>query len=251
MLRALIIVAVSIAGFTTDNSAFASSAEKQKILHVGKFSTAIAEPGSMPANWEVMTFPKISQHTRYKLIKDNGVTVIQGFSNASASGLIRKIRIDIKEFPVIEWKWKISNVYKKGNAAKKAGDDYPARIYIAFEFDSKRVGIVENAKFAAIKAIHGEYPPVASISYIWGSSTPKGTSLPNPYTDRVKMVIVESGAELANTWIKEKRNIYKDYLKLFGNDPPMTSGVAIMTDSDNTGESAAGFYGDIVFKSEN
>jgi hypothetical protein len=28
----------------------------------------------------------------------------------------------------------------------------------------------------------------------------------------------------------------------------MISGVAIMTDTDNTGESAAAFYGDIVFK---
>ena len=65
------------------------------------------------------------------------------------------------------------------------------------------------------------------------------------------MFVVESGAEKLNQWVSEKRNVYEDYKKAFGQEPPMISGVAIMTDTDNTGESATAYYGDILFKKSN
>jgi hypothetical protein len=75
-----------------------------------------------------------------------------------------------------------------------------------------------------------------------------GTAVPNPYTDQVHMIVVESGPAKLNTWITEERNVYEDYKHVFGEEPPMISGVAIMTDTDNTGESAEAYYGDIVLK---
>ena len=62
------------------------------------------------------------------------------------------------------------------------------------------------------------------------------------------MIVVESGEAKLNQWVNEERNIYEDYKKAFGEEPPMISGFAIMTDTDNTGESATAYYGDIVFK---
>ena len=75
-----------------------------------------------------------------------------------------------------------------------------------------------------------------------------GTAVPNPFTDRVHMIVVESGLSKLNTWVTEERNIYDDYKRVFGEEPPMISGMAIMTDTDNTGESATAYYGDIVLK---
>jgi hypothetical protein len=72
--------------------------------------------------------------------------------------------------------------------------------------------------------------------------------VPNPYTDRVIMIVVESGEAKLNQWVKEERNIYEDYKKAFKEEPPAISGIAIMTDTDNTGESVTAFYGDIIFK---
>jgi hypothetical protein len=48
--------------------------------------------------------------------------------------------------------------------------------------------------------------------------------------------------------VSEERNLYEDYKKAFGQEPPMISGIAIMTDTDNTAESAIAYYGDILFK---
>jgi hypothetical protein len=62
------------------------------------------------------------------------------------------------------------------------------------------------------------------------------------------MIVVESGSTKLKTWITEERNVYEDYKRVFGEEPPLISGVAIMTATDNTGESAEAYYGDMVFK---
>jgi hypothetical protein len=62
------------------------------------------------------------------------------------------------------------------------------------------------------------------------------------------MIVVESEAGKLNEGLSEERNICDDYGKAFGEEPSIISGVAIMTDTDNTGESATAYYGDIVFK---
>jgi len=224
------------------------------VLHAGQVLTVAdfsrADVGKTPPQyWEALTFKKITAHTIYEVVKDQGRTVIKAQSHASASGLIRKIRIDLKKYPVIQWQWKITDIYKKGDVTSKSGDDYPARIYVAFEYDPGRVGIWEKAKFETIRLIHGQYPPASSMSYIWANHAPEGTRISNPYTKRVMMIAVQSGVNKAGTWVTEERNIYQDYVDSFGHPPPMTSGVAIMTDSDNTGEAATAFYGDILFKS--
>ena len=59
------------------------------------------------------------------------------------------------------------------------------------------------------------------------------------------MISVESGRAESGKWITETRNIYEDYKRFFGKEPPMAGAIAIMTDTDNTGESATADYGPI------
>tara|TARA_B100000315_G_C14164162_1_gene401452 strand:+ start:198 stop:413 length:216 start_codon:yes stop_codon:yes gene_type:complete len=62
-----------------------------------------------------------------------------------------------------------------------------------------------------------------------------------------KMIVVESSNENVDQWMDEERNVYKDYQKAFGDEPPLVNGIAIMTDTGKTGETATAYYGDIVF----
>lgn len=163
---------------------------------------------------------------------------------------MRKVTIDPRKQAYIAWRWKVDSVYKKGDVSTKSGDDYPARIYITFAYDPERVGFFEKAKYEAARLIYGETPPLAAINYIWANRAPVGLMVANAYTDRVKMIVLQSGDERAGQWIEEKRNIYADYRKAFGTEPTSISGVAIMTDSDNTGEAARAWYGDILFSAE-
>ena len=222
-------------------------AESPARVEIGAFSAATPD-GPWPNGWKPLTFPKIPQHTMYRLVKDGDRVAVKAASQASSSGLTKEILIDPKEYPIIQWQWKVSNILKAGDVAKKEGDDYPARIYVTFQYDSQKVGLFGKAKYEAAKLIYGQYPPLGAINYIWESRAPVGTAVPNPYTDQVQMIVVDSGSSKLNTWITEERNVYEDYKRAFGQDPPMISGVAIMTDTDNTGESAEAYYGDIAFK---
>jgi len=225
----------------------ASHADSPSLLDVGKFSAA-SEGAAFPEGWKPLIFKKIEKHTVYHLVKDGGATVVKAVSEASASGLTREININLAEYPIVQWRWKVANVLTKGDVTRRDGDDYPARLYVTFEYDAGKVGFFDKAKYEATRLLYGQYPPLGAINYIWESKAPKGTVVSNPYVERVKMIVVESGAERLNQWVSEERNIYEDYKKAFGEEPPMISGIAIMTDTDNTGESATAFYGDIVFR---
>lgn len=219
----------------------------QKDLLVGSFSSL--QPGpDQPPGWEPLVFKKIEQHTRYDLVSDEGTVVVRAVSTAAASGLIRKIQIDPMQYPIVEWRWKVSNVLERGDVNKKEGDDYPARIYITFEYDPSKLSFGDRVKYKTVKLLYGEYPPTGAMNYVWGNHVAVDTMVPNPYTDRAMMVAVASGTEKINQWVIQRRNLLEDYRKAFQTDPPLISGVAIMTDTDNTGESATAFYGDIIFR---
>ena len=201
-----------------------------------------------PDSWKPLTFHKIDEHTEYSLVEDDGTVVVKAVSRGSSSGLTREVTIDPKLYPIVEWRWKIENVLQKGDVTTKEGDDYPARLYITFAYDESKIDFLDQAQYELARVLHGKYPPTGAITYIWESRSPIGTIVPNPYTDRVKMIVIESGEAKVGQWVAESRNLYEDYQKAFGDDPPPVSGVAVMTDTDNTRESAVAYFGDITFK---
>ena len=191
--------------------------------------------------WEPLTFPKIKKHSSYTIVKENNRNILKAESAASASGLILKDKFNVYSYPAVKWRWKIENVYKKGNARLKSGDDYPIRVYIIFKYNPEKADFATRAKYNAVKLIYGEYPPHSSLNYIWANKKHSSSILTSPYTDRSKMIILQHGENRKGEWIEEDVNILNDYRKAFGEDPPETAGIAIMSDSDNTGESSAAY----------
>lgn len=227
--------------------AVAVSAQTPDLLEVGLFSRA-GEVDSLPSGWKPLTFKNVPKSTHYGLVKDGETLVVKAVSEAAASGLIKEVRIDPNEYPIVQWRWKVANVLRKGDVTKKSGDDYPARLYITFEYDPERAGLFEKAKYQAAKAIFGPDVPFRALNYIWESKAAKGSIIPNPYTDWTMMVVVQSGTDNLNRWITEERNLAEDFKQAFKEPPLVISGVAIMTDTDNTQEQATAYYGDILFK---
>lgn len=217
---------------------------------VGHFS-AQPQEGELPSGWQPLEFEKIKEHTSYRHIVDKeGRAVIEAHSRGGSSGLVRKEEIDPARWPVISWSWKVDRVLADGDATRKSGDDYPARLYITFAYDGDQVGIWEKVKFNTIRLFHGEYPPVRALAYIWANKLPRQSMAANPYTDRLQMIAVESGAEHVGSWRRASRNIVEDYRRAFGHEPPTISGIAIMTDTDDTGSEAMAWYGDIILSDQ-
>ncbi len=200
--------------------------------------------------WQPLEFPKIKRHSRYRLAVEDGIQVVRADTDNSASGLIARKRIDTESAAVIEWRWKVSNIYDKGDAGTKSGDDYPARIYVAFAFEPERAGFFEKARRAAAGVFYEHEIPGTAINYIWANRLEAGRIVANAFSEQTKMIAVDSGGENTGSWISRRRNIIADYREAFGHDPPAIIGIGIMSDSDNTGESASAWYGDIILKKE-
>jgi Protein of unknown function (DUF3047) len=226
----------------------ASTEDSSIVLEVGRFSGS--RPGSaLPDGWKPLTFKKVVKSTVYELVTDGSAVVVKATSDAGASGLTKEVKIDPSIFPVVHWRWKVENLLTRSDVTRKSGDDYPARLYITFEYDPEKVSLGRKLKYKAGRALFGDIP-IAALNYIWDARTPVGTVVDNAYTDFAKMIVVETGAAKVGMWVEESRNVYRDYKEAFGEDPPMINGIAIMTDTDNTKERAIAYYGDIRFARE-
>lgn len=206
-------------------------------------AAAVVLLSSMSASgWEMRPFKKVPRSTSYSF--EDGA--VHARSSASASAYIRRLDGAAVERPVLRWRWKVAAPLAHGDERKKRGDDFAARVYVTFRYDPAKAGFAMRSKYRLAKALYGEYPPHAGIAYVWAAREPVGASWPNPYSDRVRMVVVRSGPSEAGRWLAEGRDIRADYLKLFAEEPPPLAGVAVMSDTDGTGASAEAWFADLA-----
>jgi hypothetical protein len=191
----------------------------EKSLLIDDFETGL-RPG-----WQAKVF---KGRTDYRVVGEVTGNVLRAESHGAASALIWKQQVDLQKFPVLSWRWKVRNVLAEGDARTRAGDDYAARVYVIFP--------------------HWFFPRTRTINYIWANKLSPGAIVPNSYTSRAVMIALKSGEEHAGKWMLESRNVYADYLAIFGEEPPLAGAIAIMTDTDNTGASAVAWYDDIRLK---
>jgi len=235
-----------IALFTLNSSAFAQEAIR---IPVSEFDRSQLEENYENPKWSVLKIPG-RERTLYQLIPDENSSIIRACSENSASGLVYAVDIDPHEYSTIEWRWKVDAAVEKGDLRKKKGDDYAARIYLTFDYDPSRLSFGERIKYALIKTFTNYDIPLRALNYVWANQADPGTIAPNPYTNWVYMVAIQSGNENAGTWQIEMSNLLEDYRKAFGEEPMKITGVAIMTDSDDTKGAAKGYYGDVLFRKE-
>lgn len=173
-------------------------------------------------HWEQKRF---QGQTQYAVIEQAGEKVLMARSDAAASALVFKKKYSLGDYPILSWRWKVESIIREGDARAKSGDDYAARIYVVFP--------------------HWFVPMTRSINYIWANKLQKEAHLPSRYAANSVMVAVQSGAENVGLWISERRNVREDYIRIFGKEPPAVGAIAIMTDTDDTGDIAIAWYDDL------
>lgn len=205
--------------FLSDQISAAQNNSLAPIL-VGNFSANSLE------GWQEKVF---ANKTSYQLVKQEENIVLQAKSNASASGLFKEVNIDLTTHPFLNWKWKVEKGHPPLAERTKEGDDYAARIYVV-----TKGGLL----FWKTKA----------VEYIWSSSEKKGATWPNAFAKKHDIILtVRSPEDKKQVWYQEKRNVYEDFKKSYGEEIKNIQVIAIMTDSDNSRGSAQASYGDISF----
>ncbi|MCK4910107.1 MAG: DUF3047 domain-containing protein [Thermodesulfovibrionales bacterium] len=197
--------------------------------------------------FEPVHFPKIPVHTEYSIMSEQGDSFLVAFANSSASALVYTHEFDVYEYPVVSWRWRVSNVYKNGHAGIKSGDDFPARLYVMFAYDPSEAPIGQRMVYGALKVIYGEYPPHSTLNYVWANRPHDNRYITSPYTSRSILFIMEEGMSgKPQAWAYEIVNVVNDYRAAFGKSPPRMAQIAVMSDSDNTGERATTHFDSIT-----
>lgn len=206
-------------------------------------------PGApLPPGWQMVRITEQKRLTVYDLVADQGVTVLRARAEAAASALAHASAFDLRAAPIVHWRWRVSRLIDDADNRIAAREDSPVRLLFEFDGDKTRLSLSERAVFMVSRAASGHELPYATLMYIWSNQLPVGTIVPNPRTRRIQMVVAASGAAGVGRWLTLERDVYQDYVAAFGEQPGRLTGVGLLTDTDNTGESVEAWYGDIRFE---
>ena len=222
--------------------------ERGDVVEVARFSRT--PPGEVGDPWEPYFIVRDNHPTSYRVVERDGAAVLEALAERGGSALHRKIRIDPHLHPLIEWRWQVP-AREPGasplSAAARASA--MARVSIAFHGDAEKLDVVDRAHLRLAKVLTPNGLPYATLVYVWLRSAPTGTVLVSPYSERVRLFVVESGEARVGQWIDMRRNVLEDYRRAFGEEPGDIVTVGVMTDSGDDGSSRRAFYGDITFRS--
>ena len=231
-------------------SFFSMSASAQSIInYTDEFiSNSNTTP---PAPWQIIQFDKSIPSTQYKITTWDNVIAVEAKANASMSLLARPISVDLRHTPVLCWRWRIDEPLKTANMATKSGDDYAARVYLAFSLPPDKISFLTKAKLKLARAIYGKHVPDIAINYVWDNRYPIGTQRSNAYTERTQMMVLRSGSNHAGKWVTERRNIVRDAIQILNIDRFRLTLLAVAADTDNTGEYAHSGFANLHFVPKN
>lgn len=223
-----------------------SSAEPVINIAAAKFSDLKAT-ATLPAAFKPLTVPNIPPN-QFSMVDDAGITVLKVESNQSASTVSLPLQVDPLQTGQLSWRWKVNRTISKADINTKAGDDFAARVYVIFDVPLESLSFTDRTKIRLARFVSGADVPTAAICYVWDNKSAIGLSRWSPYTDRVRIIVLQSGDSNINQWQEQSRDVAADFRAAFGSEPPRVTAVAIGSDTDQTKEQVTSWFGDFVFR---
>ena len=205
---------------------------------------------ALPPGWAHQRLPKVERANAFAIVAEGARRVLQVRSAQSSSSWVSRLDVDVGQRPWLHWQWKVSHALAGSDFRSKGGDDFAARLYVFFDLPADRLSLGDRLRLGAARALSGADLPAAALCYVWGNAQPVGASGWNPYTDRVRMVVVDSQDTQANRWRSHARDLRRDWADAFSGPMPRVSGVAVGADTDNTGDEVQAWFGDLRLEAQ-
>jgi hypothetical protein len=194
------------------------------------------------SGWVHQPLSKLKRDTVYKVDRAEGRVVLRASADGAASLYVAPVKPAMRGAAALSWDWKTDALVPGADNRDKSREDAPLRVLVAFDGDVKTLPEAEQKRFSRAKSLTGRQPPYAVVMYIWSDQVPVGSVIPSAHTSQVKMLAVASGADGLGRWQSVQRNLVEDYRRAYGAEPGPVLGVAVLTDTDNTGTKAVGEY---------
>jgi Protein of unknown function (DUF3047) len=209
----------------------------------------------LPAPWRIVTGPKVARHTSYAVAENDGRTAMRADADASYAIVIHPLNAEIGAAPILRFAWRVDRFPEHSDLTSRARDDAAAKVCVLFDVPLERLSLVDRTKIQLGRRLFDPQLPAATICYVWDRTLPAGRWIDSAYTDRVRLLVLRSGASGEQSrWIDERRDLRADFAQAFPREaafgPPKVAALALATDSDNTKSKAAAWYGDIALAAE-
>jgi Protein of unknown function (DUF3047) len=205
------------------------------------------EAGYSAEAWKPMNLPS-KRNTQFISVAYEGRPAVKAVADRSASMFIHKRHIPAKELGKLKFSWKTDRLNELADMAVRDKEDAVVRIVLSFEGDRSKFSNKNRMLSELSLALTGEELPYATLMYVWCNKRELAEVIINPRTDRIRKLVVESGKQNLNKWLDYERDIRSDFIKAFGEEPGALTGIALMTDTDNTQTQATAWYGPVSFQ---
>ena len=210
---------------------------------------------ALPAPWRIVTLPKIPNHTTYAVAEIDGRKAVRAEADASYANVVHPVNADVAGAPVLRFSWRVDRFPAGSDLTTKKGDDLAAKVCVLFDEPLDRLSFIDRTKVQLGRTLFDPQLPAATLCYVWDRTLPAGRWIDNAYTDRVRMLVLRSGAGgEQGRWFDERRDLRADFLSAFPSEAaaglPNVAAVAFATDADNTRSHALAWFGDIALSPE-
>lgn len=213
------------------------------------------EPG-----WRFVGLPNKPEigATRFELGQVDGVAGVQMRTDKSYGTWVHDWRGTAR---TLQWRWRLDQTLSGGlrpaDLKRKDGDDVALKVCVMFDHALDRVPFGERTLLRLARSVTGENLPAATVCYLWDPLQADGTAAANPYSRRVRYVVVQGTGAPLQQWLSESRDVAQDFLTLFGDElpagsaktaVPSVSAVVIGADSDNTQARSSGWVAQLQWR---
>lgn len=207
-------------------------------------ASTVAGAAGAAESWRHLRLPGKAE-VQFVPVTVDGRHALAATSEAAASVVRRKVRVEPQALGLVRFSWKVPGLIAGADLAAREADDAPVRIVLAFEGDRSRFSARDAMLAELVRAVTGEEMPYATLMYVWANKRSVGSLVHSPRTGRIRKIVAESGPGRLGQWLDYERDVRADFERAFGEPPGPLVGIAVMTDSDNTGASVKAWYGPV------
>jgi hypothetical protein len=202
--------------------------------------------------WENRPMPG-KRWAPFETVEQDGRPGLQVKAQSSLSILSKRLRpgatastnVNANTPLQLNFSWWVERLLPHANLSDPEASDSPARLAVSFEGDRSRFTPRDHMMSELLQLMTGDPLPYATLVYVWANDLAPGTIVPSSRTQRIRYFVVEQGSQRLGRWVNHRRDVRADFVKAFGESPGPVSGLALMTDTDNTRTATRAVYGPV------
>jgi hypothetical protein len=174
--------------------------------------------GEFPPDWKPR---KDAGRDVYSIQDVDGLRFLRALARGLGIQAAKQYEWEPKVYPMLAWSWRPVEFPQGSDERQSKTNDSAVAVYAVFP--------------------HSPWS-VKALKYIWSGVVPVGTRLSSS-AGLTQVVVLRNGADRKGQWMEERVNVFEDYKKFFDEtETPKASGIAVLTDADDTKSVAQGDY---------